>query len=111
MFLFSNISFVVKQQNLRGIELSNGNRFPLIIPLTNLEQWPVPSDVDSRHNPDGAHLSKATSLYFYVYLYLYFSVHCYVLTLSMSLSSRANRPASITSGNAAVTELQFYRHL
>ena len=74
MFLFSNISFVVKQQNLRGIELSNGNRFPLIIPLTNLEQWPVPSDVDSRHNPDGAHLSEATSLYFYVHLYLYFSV-------------------------------------
>ena len=57
MFLFSNISFVVKQQNLRGIELSNGNRFPLIIPLTNLEQWPVPSDVDSRHNPDGGYLS------------------------------------------------------
>ena len=94
----------------------------LIIPLTNLEQWPVPSDVDSRHNPDGGHLSKATPLYFSLYFYLYFPLHFYLYfslhlgtiqyaAISMGLSSRSNRPASITSGNAAVTELQFYTDL
>ena len=39
-----------------------------MIPLTTQEQWPVPSDVDSRHNPDGGHLSEATSLYFSLHL-------------------------------------------
>ena len=71
---FYSFPFAWKAKNLVG-KLSNGNWFPLIIPLTNLEQWPVPSDVDSRHNPDGGHLSKATPLYFYLYFCLYF-MHC-----------------------------------
>ena len=76
----------------------------------------MPSDVDSRHNPDGGYLSEAPSVVFlrtvvFVFLAVFVNMHCNVLALSMGLSSRSNRPASITSGNPAVTELQFYRHL
>ena len=118
-FFFSSFLFHWKAEKLERDRVGNGNWFPFIIPLTNLEQWPVPSDVDSRHNPDGGHLSKATPLYFHLYLYLYFYLHlvlqrtCIAMyaTISMGLSSGANRATSITSGNAAVTELQFYRHL
>ena len=76
----------------------------------------MPSDVDSRHNPDGGYLSEAPFAVFLctvviVFLAVFVNMHCNVLALSMGLSTRSNRPASITSGNAAVTELQFYRHL
>ena len=76
----------------------------------------MPSDVDSRDNPDGGYLSEAPFAVFlgtvvFVFLYVFVNMHCNVFTLSMGLSTRSNRPASITSGNPAVTELQFYRHL
>ena len=74
-FLLLSISFHVKAKKFERDRVMEWKLISLIIPLTNLEQWPVPSDVDSRHNPDGGHLSKATPLYFSLYFYLYFSLH------------------------------------